>query len=201
MSEEVARSIGDVLAENARLRQQLVQAEARARIASAAYHQQQDATREHEARYQAMTERALAAEQDNAALRIAVRRQTEARDETLAINRELNGRLLAAGTDWSAFWQQQAHEGDALADKLVEIAVKHHTNYAAALDTARRLLVAWRAERQRTQVLRDALQGLLDDPYGCPMCDCGRLRNPTKEHWPECPYGIAPVVLAAGRED
>lgn len=147
MSEEVAASIGDVLAENERLKQQLAQAEERARIASAAYHQQQDATREHEARYQAMTERALAAEQDNVALRIAVRRQTEARDETLAINRELNGRLLAAGAGWSAFWEQQAHEGDVVADKLVEIAVKHHTNYAAALDTARRLVVAWRAER------------------------------------------------------
>ena len=42
MSEEVAQAIGGVLAENERLKQQVAQAEERARIASAAYHQQQD---------------------------------------------------------------------------------------------------------------------------------------------------------------
>lgn len=69
MSEEVAASIGDVLAENARLRKEVAQATERARIASDAYHQQQDAQREHESREQAATERALAAE-------VAARRDT-----------------------------------------------------------------------------------------------------------------------------
>ena len=65
---------------------------------------------------------------------------------------------------------------------------------------ARRLVKAWRAERQRRRALADALQGLLDEPYGCPMCDSGRLRNPAKEHWDDCPYAIAVALLRESGE-
>lgn len=74
MSEGIAASIGDVLAENKWLKQQLAQAEERARIASEAYHQQQDAQREHEARYQAAVERAQVAEEHAARYWAALRR-------------------------------------------------------------------------------------------------------------------------------
>ena len=60
---------------------------------------------------------------------------------------------------------------------------------------ARRLLATWRAERKRRHTLADALQGLLDEPYGCPLCDCGRTRNPAKGHMDDCPYEIARAVL------
>lgn len=52
-----------------------------------------------------------------------------------------------------------------------------------------------RQERATSHALASALRGLLADPYGCPMCDSGRLRNPEKAHWPECPYAIARAVL------
>ena len=43
--------------------------------------------------------------------------------------------------------------------------------------------------------LRAALQSLLDEPYGCPLCDCGRPRNPAKGHTDDCPYEIARAAL------
>lgn len=51
----------------------------------------------------------------------------------------------------------------------------------------------------RTKALTAALRGLLADPYGCPMCDSGELRNPTKAHWMECPYAVARALV--GSED
>jgi hypothetical protein len=149
VSEEIAASIGDVLAENARLKQQLAQAEERARIASEAYHQQQDAQREHEARYQAAVERAQVAEQHAARYWAALRRFARA---------------------WRVEWQ-----------------------------SAREWHEAWLRDGAAIERLQDALQGLLDDPHGCPLCDCGTPRNPEKGHWPECPYEPARAVLAAER--
>jgi len=187
-----------VLAEKERLRQRLIEAEERARIASADYHQQQDAQREHEARYQSMTERGLAAEAElarakdaatmvavlhgmneayneseanNKALQIVIRRLTEAHDAAHTINRQIN-----------IFALQQVERA-----MLLERA-------------ARRLVAAWRATRH-APLLSNALQGLLDEPYGCPMCDSGRLRNPAKEHWDDCPYAIARALLAAESEE
>jgi hypothetical protein len=40
-----------------------------------------------------------------------------------------------------------------------------------------------------------ALLGLLAEPYGCPMCDCGKLRKLAKDHWDNCPYLIAVALL------
>lgn len=45
-----------------------------------------------------------------------------------------------------------------------------------------------------------ALQALIDEPYGCTLCDCGRPRNPAKGHQPDCPYERARAVLSKGQE-
>lgn len=44
--------------------------------------------------------------------------------------------------------------------------------------------------------LLTALGGLLNnnDSWGCPMCDCGVLRNPEKEHWDNCVWNNARKV-------
>ena len=131
MSEEVAASIGDVLAENARLRKENMQLK-----------------------------------QDVVTWRMIVSRQERALECAHALIRALNIDLLG--------WIARA--------SLLERAV-------------RRLVAAWRAERQRNQVLEDALIGLLTEPYGCPMCDSGTLRKGTKGHWPDCPYEIARATL------
>lgn len=51
--------------------------------------------------------------------------------------------------------------------------------------------------------LRDALKALLDEPYGCSLCDSGKPRNPAKGHQPDCPYERARSFLfgAAGRTE
>ena len=41
-----------------------------------------------------------------------------------------------------------------------------------------------------------ALKAVSETGDDCPMCDRGRLRNPAKTHWPECPFGRAQVVIA-----
>ena len=51
-------------------------------------------------------------------------------------------------------------------------------------------------EREAAKPLVEALEGIFKSPYGCPMCDSGKLRNETKEHWDDCPFGIAIKTLA-----
>ena len=41
-----------------------------------------------------------------------------------------------------------------------------------------------------------ALKAVTQTDDDCPVCDRGRLRNPEKTHWPECPFGRAQVVIA-----
>ena len=165
MSEEVAASIGDVLAENARLKQQLAHAE-----------------------------------RDAAAWRQAVQRLERRCEQTKAVNLLLNARVMEAERYQVRPWLAMLKDADDTAEQLVSIALAHHANHQATLDTARRLVAAWRTQRQYRYALADALQGLLDEPYGCPLCDAGRVLNPAKGHWPECPYEIARVVLAELRE-
>ncbi len=43
--------------------------------------------------------------------------------------------------------------------------------------------------------IRNALKRILAEPYGCPMCDSGKLRNAAKEHWESCGYAMAFKVL------
>ena len=41
-----------------------------------------------------------------------------------------------------------------------------------------------------------ALKAVTETGDDCPMCDRGRLRNPEKTHWPECPFGRAQALIA-----
>lgn len=163
MSEEVAASIGDVLAENARLKQQLAHAE-----------------------------------RDAAAWRQAVQRLERRCEQTKAVNLLLNARVMEAERYQVRPWLAMLKDADDTAEQLLAVALAHHANHQATLDTARRLAAAWRAERARSQALEDALRGLLDEPYGCALCDAGRLLSPAKVHMDECPYEIARALLGKG---
>lgn len=44
----------------------------------------------------------------------------------------------------------------------------------------------------------NAISAILADPHGCVFCDSGKLRNPTKDHTPECGYSLA-RALSAGK--
>ena len=138
--------------------------------------------------------RALA-EQDAVAWRQAAERLERRCEQTAAVNRELNAQLMEAERRHIRPWLAMLKDADDTANQLVSIALAHHANHQATLDTARRLVAAWRAERARSQALEDALRGLLDEPYGCPLCDAGRVLNPAKGHWPDCPYEIARALV------
>jgi hypothetical protein len=51
----------------------------------------------------------------------------------------------------------------------------------------------WQEERRE---LLSALKAVTQTDDDCPVCDRGRLRNPEKTHWPECPFGKAQDVIA-----
>lgn len=42
----------------------------------------------------------------------------------------------------------------------------------------------------------EALRAILKEPYGCAMCDSGKLRNPNKDHFPECGFALGKAALA-----
>lgn len=44
--------------------------------------------------------------------------------------------------------------------------------------------------------LKEALIGIIKNPHGCPMCDCGKLRVEERQHFDDCPFLIAHKVLA-----
>jgi hypothetical protein len=46
------------------------------------------------------------------------------------------------------------------------------------------------------QELLVALKAVTQTDDDCPVCDRGRLRNPQKTHWPECPFGRAQALIA-----
>jgi hypothetical protein len=48
---------------------------------------------------------------------------------------------------------------------------------------------------QRDELLV-AVRAILANPHGCPMCDSGVLRNPTKEHWAACGFAMAVAAVA-----
>ena len=174
------------------LQRELTQARERDRIAAEAYNRQQTSYRELEALYQAMTERALAAEaerdnarrdagdlwsvaaecmkilgQDAEAWRQAAERLERRCEQTNAINRELNVQVVqdAAARTSLAVCQRMLADEVALSKELVAIARAHHANYAAALDAGRQLLAVWRAERTDNERLRAALRTIRDN-YG-----------------------------------
>lgn len=62
---------------------------------------------------------------------------------------------------------------------------------------------AWKARAERAEAERDALRecvlaadGMRKDE-DCPMCDRGKLRNPRKEHWDNCPFAAYDRARAA----
>lgn len=49
---------------------------------------------------------------------------------------------------------------------------------------------------QHAQFRHDAaLRAIIADPYGCPFCDSGKLRNPAKGHDSDCGFALADAVL------
>ena len=51
-------------------------------------------------------------------------------------------------------------------------------------------------EMDRPARLEAALRAILAEPYGCPFCDSGKLRNPTKGHTDKCGFGLAQAELS-----
>jgi len=49
--------------------------------------------------------------------------------------------------------------------------------------------------------LREILAGILENPFGCPMCDSGKLRTPKVNHWSDCYFYRAEQALARIKED
>lgn len=43
--------------------------------------------------------------------------------------------------------------------------------------------------------MEEALRLILTEPYGCPQCDSGKLRDPEKQHWEECGFAKAKQAL------
>jgi hypothetical protein len=48
--------------------------------------------------------------------------------------------------------------------------------------------------RQRDELL-SVVGALVADPHGCPMCHSGKLINPNKGHWDECPFLRAEQIM------
>jgi len=42
----------------------------------------------------------------------------------------------------------------------------------------------------------EALKAIFREPYGCPFCDSGILRNPQKGHEPDCPFELARLAIS-----
>lgn len=53
---------------------------------------------------------------------------------------------------------------------------------------------AEKAEARESR-LRAALEAILREPYGCPFCNSGKLRNPLKTHTDDCGYALAQAAL------
>ncbi len=97
--------------------------------------------------------RALA-EQDAAAWRQAAERLERQRDKTAAVNRELNAQLMEAERRHIRPWLAMLKDADDTANQLVSIALAHHANHQATLDTARRLARADLLDEQILDLIR-----------------------------------------------
>ena len=42
-----------------------------------------------------------------------------------------------------------------------------------------------------------ALRLILAEPFGCPACDSGTLRDPQKSHWDRCGFAAAKAIVEA----
>lgn len=48
--------------------------------------------------------------------------------------------------------------------------------------------------------LQGVIKAILDDPHGCVFCDSGKLRNPSKDHTPECGFARAFACFPAEKQ-
>lgn len=58
-------------------------------------------------------------------------------------------------------------------------------------DTVQRLINQHVEDTARIKQLEESIRGIIKNPYGCPFCDSGVLRNEDRDHWPECSFKIA----------
>lgn len=52
-------------------------------------------------------------------------------------------------------------------------------------------------DQDRIKPLENAISAILREPYGCPFCDSGVLRNPSKQHDSNCGFYMAQKAVAA----
>lgn len=67
----------------------------------------------------------------------------------------------------------------------VEGAPTHRINFLQRIDELRRV--------------ETALQAILKEPFGCPFCDSGKLRNPNKDHTSTCGFRLAAEAMDTGK--
>ena len=48
--------------------------------------------------------------------------------------------------------------------------------------------------------VRNILNALVKEPYGCPQCHSGKIIREGNDHWPDCPYNLAVPYLDALKE-
>jgi hypothetical protein len=57
--------------------------------------------------------------------------------------------------------------------------------------------------RAELEAAKAAIRAVFENPYGCPFCDCGKLRkpdDPRKGHDDDCPYALLRQVIEKGGE-
>jgi CelD/BcsL family acetyltransferase involved in cellulose biosynthesis len=86
--------------------------------------------------------------------------------------------------------------GGNLPDDCAEWAEQHTWAMTKAAHLFLTLLAALEVQTQRIAQLEEVMRLILAEPYGCPMCDSGKLRNPAKEHWDCCGFAWAASLLA-----
>lgn len=74
---------------------------------------------------------------------------------------------------------------------LYDAEPSHTVNPLAFLQEITRLHEELDRMRHRVEKDKAAIRAVLENPYGCPFCDCGKLRkpdDPSKGHDEDCPY-------------
>lgn len=107
-------------------------------------------------------------------------------------------------------WVAGNGAGRALADidavggmeKLAQMIDEALTNEQLELQESL-VATAARADRLAAEnaALTAALEAIRAEPFGCPFCDSGKLRNPAKRHTEDCGFLKLEAALAAGPRD
>lgn len=74
---------------------------------------------------------------------------------------------------------------------------KERAVVVTAIGSARAQGLVARIEADRATIaeLLAALEGLVADSFGCPMCDSGTLRNEVRDHYDDCRWVIARAAI------